>query len=196
MAYLARAAMNNETLVRIASTRSVSIDGRTMTNHNKLLTMQNGFLGLKTGYTRAAGRTLVSCAQQNGQRLIAVTLQDGNDWADHQALYDYGFSTYPATQGAVLGQALRRARVTDGAASTVPLVAADSFSWPLAAEEELICTVALSGELTAPVAPEHRPDRRFFSVGRQEVGRVDLLCGADVIRGGICHGAIEDRLPE
>lgn len=181
MAYLARAAMNNETLVRIASTRSVSIDGRTMTNHNKLLTMQNGCLGLKTGYTRAAGRTLVSCAQQNGQRLIAVTLQDGNDWADHQALYDYGFSTYPAKQGAVLGQALRRARVTDGAASTVPLVAADSFSWPLAAEEELICTVALSGELTAPVAAGTQAGQAVFSVDGREVGRVDLLCGADVM---------------
>ena len=55
-----------------------------MTNHNKLLNMMDGCLGLKTGYTRAAGRTLVSCAERNGQRLIAVTLQDGNDWADHQ----------------------------------------------------------------------------------------------------------------
>ena len=47
----------------------------------------------------AAGRTLVSCVERNGQRLVAVTLQDGNDWADHAALYDYGFSTYPAKLG-------------------------------------------------------------------------------------------------
>lgn len=65
-----------------------------MTNHNKLLRYVDGCLGLKTGYTKAAGRTLVSCAEKNGQRLIAVTLQDGNDWADHQALYEYGFSAY------------------------------------------------------------------------------------------------------
>ena len=88
MAKLARAALENETLMRIASTRSVTIGGRTMTNHNKLLHYVDGCLGLKTGYTKAAGRTLVSCAEKNGQRLIAVTLQDGNDWADHQALYE------------------------------------------------------------------------------------------------------------
>ena len=47
--------------------------------------------GLKTGYTRAAGRTLVSCVRRNGRTLVAVTLQDGNDWADHAALYEFGF---------------------------------------------------------------------------------------------------------
>ncbi len=62
MATLARAAMENETLARIASTRTVTIGGRTMTNHNKLLSYMDGCLGLKTGYTKAAGRTLVSCA--------------------------------------------------------------------------------------------------------------------------------------
>ena len=95
MARLACAAVENETLLRIVSTRSVTIGGRTMTNHNKLLQYLDGCLGLKTGYTRAAGRTLVSCAERNGQRLVAVTLQDGNDWADHQALYEYGFAAYP-----------------------------------------------------------------------------------------------------
>ena len=48
-------------------------------------------MGLKTGYTRAAGRTLVSCAERDGVRLVAVTLQDGDDWNDHAALYDRGF---------------------------------------------------------------------------------------------------------
>ncbi len=49
MAKLARAALENETLMRIASTRSVTIGGRTMTNHNKLLHYVDGCLGLKTG---------------------------------------------------------------------------------------------------------------------------------------------------
>ncbi len=66
MARLACAAVNNETLVRIASTKTVTIGGRTMTNHNKLLSMEDGCIGLKTGYTRAAGRTLVSCAGETG----------------------------------------------------------------------------------------------------------------------------------
>ena len=40
-----------------------------MTNHNKLLGYLDSCVGLKTGYTRSAGRTLVSCAQRTGQRL-------------------------------------------------------------------------------------------------------------------------------
>ena len=91
MARLATFAVKNETLVRLCSTRSVTVGGRTMTNHNRLLRSIDGCIGLKTGYTRAAGRTLVSCVRRNGRTLVAVTLQDGNDWADHAALYEFGF---------------------------------------------------------------------------------------------------------
>lgn len=181
MACLACAAVKNETLVRIASTRTVTIGGRTMTNHNKLLSYMNGCIGLKTGYTRAAGRTLVSCAERNGQRLVAVTLQDGNDWADHQSLYDYGFSVYPAKRAAVLGQAISRTNVQGGLQSTMDLVAAESFSWPLAAEETIDICVELDGPLTAPVAAGKKVGQAIFSVNGTEVGRIDLLCGETVL---------------
>lgn len=92
MALLGAYAAGNHTLRRLCSTRSVHIGGRSMHNHNRLLDMVPGCIGLKTGYTRAAGRTLVSCAERDGRRLVAVTLQDGNDWADHMALYAWGFA--------------------------------------------------------------------------------------------------------
>lgn len=180
MAVLARAAMENETLVRIVSTRSITVGGRTMTNHNKLLAYMDGCIGLKTGYTRAAGRTLVSCAERNGQRLVAVTLQDGNDWADHQALYEYGFSTYPAKRAAVLGETLKNVPVQGGLRPTVPLVAADSFSWPLAAGERLETRMELDRPLTAPVSAGTKAGQAVFILDGREIGRVDLLCGASV----------------
>lgn len=92
MAKLACFAVRNPVLVRLASTKNVSVGGRRMTNHNRLLDSVDGCFGLKTGYTKAAGRTLVSCAVRKGQLLIAVTLHDGDDWRNHAALYDYGFS--------------------------------------------------------------------------------------------------------
>ena len=91
MAVLAAAAMEEPTFRRICSSRSVTIGQRTMENHNRLLRQVEGCIGLKTGYTKAAGRTLVSCAERCGCRLIAVTLRDSDDWADHAALYEYGF---------------------------------------------------------------------------------------------------------
>lgn len=174
MALLARAAMENETLVRIASTRTVTVGGRTMTNHNKLLSYVDGCLGLKTGYTKAAGRTLVSCAERGGQRLIAVTLQDGNDWADHQSLYDYGFSAYPAKRMAQLGHELAR---EDG----IPLIAADSFAWPLAQGEALETELVLDRPLTAPLRMGTRVGEAVFSLNGKEVGRVALLCGETLV---------------
>ena len=99
MAVLAAAAVENPTFRRICSSRSVTIGQRTMENHNRLLRQVEGCVGLKTGYTRAAGRTLVSCTERDGCRLVAVTLQDGNDWADHAALYDYGFQLTAPRRG-------------------------------------------------------------------------------------------------
>lgn len=181
MAALARAAVENETLLRIASTRTVTTGGRTMTNHNKLLGYMEGCVGLKTGYTRAAGRTLVSCAERNGQRLVAVTLQDGNDWADHQSLYEYGFSAYPARRAAQLGHLFSSAAVRDGMKAEVPLIAADSFSWPLAEGERLEADVRLERELTAPLRAGTRVGEAVFTLNGKEVGRVGLLCGETVL---------------
>jgi len=181
MALLARAAVENETLLRIASTRTVTVGGRTMTNHNKLLSYMDGCVGLKTGYTKAAGRTLVSCAERGGQRLIAVTLQDGNDWADHQALYEYGFSAYPAHRAAQLGRELTREAVEGGVKNAMPLIAADSFAYPLAQGEKLETDLELDRPLTAPLMAGTRVGRAVFTLKGKEVGRVDLLCGETVL---------------
>ena len=92
LAIIAATVMENDTLSDIVSTKSVTISSRSYTNHNKLLWTCDGALGMKTGYTSMAGRTLVSCAERDGIRLICVTLNDPDDWDDHINLYDWGFS--------------------------------------------------------------------------------------------------------
>ena len=71
----------------------------TYRNHNRLLSLYEGCIGGKTGYTDAAGRCLVSVAERDGLTLIAVTLDDPDDWDDHMRLYDYGFSQYYVPDG-------------------------------------------------------------------------------------------------
>lgn len=178
MAVLACAAMENETIARIVSTQSVHIGGRTMTNHNKLLSYQKGCIGLKTGYTKAAGRTLVSCTEQNGQRLIAVTLQDGNDWADHQTLVEYGFSTYPSTRLAVLGTTVTTVKTADG--TEVPLIATERFSWPLKDGETVKKKLKLTQPLMAPISAGTSVGEMIYFLEEQEIGRVELVCGRTV----------------
>ena len=72
MARLGIACLNDPTVSRIVATRTIRIGGRSFTNHNKLLWQYPGCTGMKTGYTRQAGRTLVSSAERDGQRLEAI----------------------------------------------------------------------------------------------------------------------------
>ena len=91
LAVLTRAALQNERFRRVVRTRQITLAGRTLTNHNRLLWRLEGCVGVKTGYTRAAGRILVSAAEREGRSLICVTLDDPNDWADHVRLYEACF---------------------------------------------------------------------------------------------------------
>ncbi len=100
LALITRAALENPDFVRICSTERKTIplhntEGvRLLLNHNKLLKTYDGCIGVKTGFTKKTGRCLVSAACRNGVTLIAVTLNDPDDWRDHTALLDYGFSMY------------------------------------------------------------------------------------------------------
>ncbi len=100
LAKITAAALQNETFREIVGTEKKAIPlhngeaTRLLVNHNRLLREYDDIIGVKTGYTRACGRTLVSAAEQNGVTLICVTLDDGDDWRDHRAMLDYGFAQY------------------------------------------------------------------------------------------------------
>jgi D-alanyl-D-alanine carboxypeptidase len=94
LARLMLACMENESLRTLASTKSAVLGGTAFLNHNKLLRSCPGCIGGKTGYTRAAGRCLVSCCERDGMRLACVTLSDPDDWNDHRRLYDWAYDAY------------------------------------------------------------------------------------------------------
>ena len=207
MATLANAAMDNETLRRITSTRTVTLAGRSMKNHNKLLWSLEGCVGLKTGYTKAAGRTLVTCCERDGRRLIAVTLKDGDDWTDHRKMYEYGFSTpwepapeepemnwptprttevAPATPYTtsrnltVMGNFLGEVPVTGGRWGTVPLIAGTTLGVQVPYGADVQINIELDKPLAAPVTLGSKAGVAVFYVNGAEWGRVDALCGEEV----------------
>ncbi len=93
LALIMSEAMNNEVFAEITAEKSANIAGRVMENHNKLLTLDDTMEGGKTGYTKKSGRTLVSSCNRE-YRLICVTLNCRDDWNEHLALYDAGYSQY------------------------------------------------------------------------------------------------------
>lgn len=98
MARLAAYAIKNPAFREICSQKSMRVSygspeyERTFTNHNKLLNTVDGVFGVKTGFTKAAGRCLVSAARRGNVTLVAVTLNAPDDWNDHTKLYEIGFS--------------------------------------------------------------------------------------------------------
>ena len=135
MATLARYALQNPRFAAICSQPSLRVEygnppfGRWLKNHNRLLQEYPGCIGLKTGFTKKAGRCLVSAARRNGATLICVTLDDPDDWRDHAALLDYGFSqieSVPLTPE--LSQVTQR--IVGGERDSLPVKALnDGFAW-------------------------------------------------------------------
>ena len=103
LALLTQYAMQNEEFAKAAATEKATLNygnppyKRTLTNHNKLLKMYDGAVGVKTGFTKKSGRCLVSAAKKDGKFVIAVTLNAPDDWQDHKEMLDYGFSKIKQT---------------------------------------------------------------------------------------------------
>jgi serine-type D-Ala-D-Ala carboxypeptidase (penicillin-binding protein 5/6) len=68
-------------------------------NHNRLLKRYPGAIGLKTGYTRRAGHTLVAAATREGRTMIAVVLNADDPYGAAAGLLDQGFATPPDARG-------------------------------------------------------------------------------------------------
>lgn len=102
MALLGSFAIKNEKFRELCSLDSVRASygnpeyQRTFKNHNKLLGSVEGAFGIKTGFTKASGRCLVSAVKREGVTLVAVTLCAPDDWNDHKKLFQYGFECVKA----------------------------------------------------------------------------------------------------
>ena len=130
--------------------------------------------GVKTGYTRAAGRILVSSAQRQGRRLVAVTIDDGNDWADHASLYELGFREFQVRQVLTKGQTVGQIAVFGGAICQVGLVADEDFHFALTAAEEPIIRLSPKEFVFAPVAQGQEAGYAYICIGDKTVGKVLL----------------------
>lgn len=98
MALLAAEAVRNSDLREIASLTvcdiTVNSKAQTIYNHNKLLSADKCFIGLKTGYTKKAGRCLVSAYEYGSSVIVCVTLNAPDDWNDHKKLVSFAKKCY------------------------------------------------------------------------------------------------------
>ena len=151
-------------------------------NENQMLWLYRGANGVKTGYTDAAGRCLVSAARRDGMQLVAVVLDSYYMWNDSIALLDYGFQNARPKTLVKKGEVVAKVEVADGRQDEVELVAAES----LVAVEKLGETGKVEKKLEIPeevAAPIKKGDVVgkvvcYYDGKRQ--GAIYLLAAKDV----------------
>lgn len=176
-------AMQNETFRQIVSTehRVIPWQGhewdRSLRNKNKMLYNYEGANGIKTGYTKAAGRCLVSGALREDIQLVSVVLNAGDMYGDSEALLDYGFEEVSLHEAAKAGDHKATVAVENG---TIP-------DLEVALERDIVIAIRQSelSELeTKVIVPSHvqAPIAQGDVIGRVEIYLQGILLGT----GALC----------
>lgn len=189
LALIARAALENETLRDICSTYKTTIrycgksGGRVLVNHNKMLKLYRGAIGLKTGFTKATGRCLVSAAERDGLTLIAVTLNAPDDWRDHASLLDLGFENYRLELFAEAGGFTCQTAVVGGKQGAVSLTNTERIAFVVPKEHaEATYTVEATSHFEyAPVIKDNFVATLTVRCGKQ-IQRSELVATHSVER--------------
>ncbi len=173
LAVLMSYAMKNECFAEITGSYRYSSEmtgkgeTRVFLNHNRLLNSCDGVCGGKTGFTKRSGRCLVSVAVRNGIMMCAVTLNDPDDWKDHNALYDEGFKLYEKYE-------------SEGLKFEIPVVNSENKSLSVATEG--ISLVVRIGEADKIQAVAEHDKFLYADVEKDEiVGRVVYRVGDKII---------------
>ena len=166
MALIARAAFANDIVKTVASTRTYTLpatknnpSGLTVTMGHKMLNPNDaryyqGIIGGKTGYTSKAGNTLVTVAERNGVRLVAVVMKSqSTHYTDTKALLDYGFKL--AEAGALTGQSTSQNNTQVSGPASGKNESDNSSSSSNQAQETQGTTVTPAGQETAASTPVH-----------------------------------------
>ncbi len=180
LAILAAYAMENPIFYKTVSAKTVKIGERYLRNHNKLLWQVEGADGVKTGFTKAAGRILVSSATRDGRRIIAVTLNAPDDWNDHAALLESGFQRYNVQRIVTEGDLVGTLEVAGGECQKVEVRAAEHFLYAIAQEEQPVLMLPGPGFVYAPVTEGADAGFAYVLIEGKAVGKVPVVYGQTI----------------
>lgn len=188
LALITRAAMENDTFRKIVSTQRATIPwaehayDRVLNNKNKLLTTYEGAVGVKTGYTKKAGRCLVFGAEREGMRILGVVLHCA-DWFDEAArLMDLAFARYDAVTMLCAGDSLREIPVEHSDGMSVHAVLAADLTGVVPASAIPAVEIDLPESLDAPIYVGDTLGQARLVSGGETICAVDLLADKSIAR--------------
>lgn len=154
---ICQAAMKMPEFQELVSTTSYKTStgnlARYLKSKNRVLTQYQGGNGIKTGYTKPAGKCLTFAAQRDGMQLIGVVLNCPNMFPDAMRILDYGFEAYKMETIVHNGDVITRSPVKGGIKNVLALVAKQDIIIPVLKEGESAyrTRVVLNG-IAAPIA--------------------------------------------
>ena len=119
---------------RIVSTKERRVPGRKnpdtelLRNENLLLHIYKGCNGVKTGYTDAAGRCVVTAAKRNGVQLVSVVLDGLYMWDDSILMLDYGFTQVDPFTVVKQGEKLEPVEISGGEKNKISVSVKDEIT--------------------------------------------------------------------
>lgn len=190
MTLIARAAMEIPTFREIVSTQRATIPwigneyARVLNNKNKLLATYPGATGIKTGFTKAAGRCLVFSAEQEGMELIGCALNCPDWFGEAARLLDHGFAEYDARTVLRAGETATQTAVANARDPYLPLTLAEDMILPLAEDEEYSLEYHPQNA-AAPVPAGQELGYVAAIVDSQEITRAPLIAAESVAEWGL-----------
>ncbi|HMM21318.1 MAG TPA: D-alanyl-D-alanine carboxypeptidase family protein [Selenomonadales bacterium] len=190
LARIAAYGYKNPLFTQIISTKNIVIPwpgkdhDRDLYNENKLLWLYEGANGVKTGYTDAAGRCLVSGAKRDNIQLVAVVLDSDEMWEDSMRLLDYGFSQVKPQVMYNQGDILKTVRVMDGKTEYVPLATTGNIIVPVSEDdkEKFTTVIDVPARIEAPVTAGQKVGAVKAFYKNKEIASVDLVATESVER--------------
>ena len=185
LAVIAAEALNNDTFKEITSTKKTTItntDGevRLVTNHNKLLSMYDGAIGVKTGFTKKSGRSLVGACERDGLTLITVTIDAPDDWNDHKKLFDYGYSHLSVRHLANAGDLCYNIPVLGSDKEYITVKNEKSLDIILKSTDEMPkISISLPRYTAAPVRKGEALGGAIFTQSGRIIGELELIATDD-----------------
>lgn len=157
---------------------------RDLYNENRMLWLYDGANGVKTGYTDAAGRCLVSAANRDGIQLVAVVLDSERMWDDSIKLLNYGFAQLKPVPVISKGDILKTVKINEGKISNVKLLADQDIVLPMADNEhdKFTTVVDAPNKINAPIAAGQKIGTVRVLYNNVEVASTDLIAEQPVER--------------
>ena len=161
---------------KVHDVRAPSGPARHLQNRNALLWLYPGTVGVKTGFTSAAGYCLVAVAERGGERYLVVLLgEPAQAWNDAAALLDHAFASYDRRSVLADGEALDP--VTVGTVEVPAVADGDVEAYVHERRPRVRVEVIARPGLAFPLQEGDPLGEAVVHIGGTEAGRAPVVVG-------------------